>query len=302
MLRLFAYCPDSACESIWRQVAPRVHGANASTGHDLAPLLGGTAACEAVAFARQTAPEPKTVERLLAAGKHVLVIDHPGWPSDEMESLLHTAERAGVQLAVLNSNRYQPSRALVKQQIFEHLAPVGLLRSYRWEPNATDLSPPVAGLPAGLVDDLDLALWLCDQPVERVYAIEQELRDAAEPAGRYLQVHLGFTRGMALIDYTNRLLPGDSYHSLSVIGFSGAAYAEDDQNMQLAFRGGEAKALHSSGQPILAWTATVQEFVDALANGHDLAHSVTEWRQVFALADAVNRSLASHQAIAGEDH
>jgi hypothetical protein len=44
----------------------------------------------------------------------------------------------------------------------------------------------------------------------------------------------------------------------------------------------------------------VQEFVDALAGGHDLAYSVTAWRQVLALANAVNRSLSSRQAIAGE--
>jgi predicted dehydrogenase len=279
-----------------------MHGANIFTGHDLAELLDGTATFDAVAFARRPTPEPKTVESLLAAGKHVLVIDHPGWQSDEMESLLRTAERAGVQLAVLNSNRYQPSRKLVKQQIADHLGPVGLLRSYRWEPNAADILSPVAGLPAGLIDDLDLALCLCGQPVERVYAVEHAIRDAEEPTGRYLQVHLGFTSGMALIDYTNRLPPGDSYQSLSVIGFSGAAYAEDDQNMQLAFRGGEAKALPTTRHPILAWTAVVQEFVDALAGGHDLAHSITDWRQVFALADAVNRSLASRQSIVWEGH
>ena len=44
----------------------------------------------------------------------------------------------------------------------------------------------------------------------------------------------------------------------------------------------------------------VQEFVDSLAAGDDLSGSVTAWQQVFAVADAVNRSLASGQAIVWE--
>src|SRR5580692_4953495 len=88
MLRLFAHSPDSEIASLWRQVAGRVRGVNILTGDHLACCLDGTVECDAVAMARSAMPARTDVERLLASGKHVLLVDHPGWPADEMESPL----------------------------------------------------------------------------------------------------------------------------------------------------------------------------------------------------------------------
>jgi hypothetical protein len=113
-----------------------------------------------------------------------------------------------------------------------------------------------------------------------------------------VQVHLGFPGGgMALLDFDGRLPPGDGYRSLSVIAFAGAAYADDHTNMQLVYRGGHPQAVRTeehAGQ--LAELA--QEFVDALRDGRNLT---TIWRDVFAVADAVSRSIASGQAVTLEE-
>jgi hypothetical protein len=104
---------------------------------------------------------------------------------------------------------------------------------------------------------------------------------------------------MALVEYAGRLPPGDGYQSLSVIGSAGAAYADDHANMQLVYRGGRPQAVRTDeGAGHLA--ALVQEFVDALAAGRDTSGTVTAWQRVWAVVDAVQRSLEARQAIALE--
>ena len=90
---------------------------------------------------------------------------------------------------------------------------------------------------------LDLANWLFGTPPDRVYA------RAAEPG--YLQVHLGFSGGgMALIDVSDDLPPGDGYRSVTVIGSDGAGYADDHRNRNLVFGGGRRGRPQSGrGQP-----------------------------------------------------
>jgi hypothetical protein len=103
---------------------------------------------------------------------------------------------------------------------------------------------------------------------------------------------------MALLDFTDRLPPGDGYRSLSVIAFNGAAYADDHQNMQLVYRGGSPQAVRTeerAGQ----LAAIAQDFVDGLRTGRDLTTaSETAWRDVFVVADAVGQSITCGQAVA----
>src|SRR5207248_1137994 len=55
------------------------------------------------------APERSAVERLLHAGKHVLLAAEPGASWDDLEALWDAARRANVQLAVVNPDGYLPS-------------------------------------------------------------------------------------------------------------------------------------------------------------------------------------------------
>lgn len=233
-------------------------------------------------------------EQLLGGGAPVLLVADPCPTADAMESLFATARTSGVPFAVVNLDRYLPSRQLIKKQLAGPLGEPGLIRSHRWEPPSADRASDPAALPDALLRDLDVALWLAGRAPNRVYATGQKAEGAAD---RCIQVHLGFANGgMALLDYTNRLPPGDGYQSLSVIASSGAAYADDHQNAQLLYCGGNAQAVRTkerAGQ----LASVAQEFVDALRAGQNLSASATDWHAVFALAKIVQKSLASGRAV-----
>src|SRR5262249_40860033 len=147
------------------------------------------------------------------------------------------------------------------------------------------------GLPGKLVGDIDLTLWLATLPPNLVHAVESPA-DAAVP-GRFIQVHLGFPGdGMALVDYSDPLPAGDESAELSVIGPSGAAYADDHQNMQLVYRGGHPEAVRT-GEGVRHLVTLTQEFVDALSAGRDVSASLEGWQNVLPVVAAVRRSLAS---------
>ena len=100
---------------------------------------------------------------------------------------------------------------------------------------------------------------------------------------------------MALIDYSNQLPEGDGYQSLSVIGSTGAAYADDHQNMQLVFRGGHAQAVRAE-ETGRRHAALIQELVDGLKAGGDVSSTVADWRRVVDLANAVTQSMQTHSS------
>ena len=178
---------------------------------------------------------------------------------------------------VVNPDRFLPSRQLIRQQLDAgKLGEVGLVRVHRWEPQDSASGDETHGLPTSLVRDLDVVLWLIGQSPDAVYAVEQADSKSDGSRGRFLQVHLGFPSGaMALLDFADRLPPGEGYQSLSVIGSAGTAYADDHQNMQLVFRGGRPQAVRAdeSGR---RHSALVQEKVEALQAGGDVSAHVAE--------------------------
>lgn len=238
---------------------------------------------------RDTDPEVALVastaaaEHWLTAGAHVLLVAAPVPAVATILRLCDLAQQRGRDFAVVNPDRYLPSRRLLRAQLDAHLGAPGLLRLHRWGPAAFDV-----------LRDLDLVLWLMGQLPERVYALKRNA------SGQYLQIHLGFPGGgMALLDLTDRLPPGDGYLSLSVIAAHGAAYADDHQNVQLAYRGGTPVALRTDeGDGHLA--ALTQEFLDAVRAGQSVPTREAEWRAAHAVADAVRRSLSAGNAVALE--
>ena len=72
-----------------------------------------------------------------------------------------------------------------------------------------------------------------------------------------------------------------------VIGSAGAAYADDQQNMQLLYKGGQARGVMAQ---------------EILASGHDVAGMITDWDGVLHVAAAVLLSLQSRQAVSLEGH
>jgi predicted dehydrogenase len=285
----------SGDESAWHGVASRLLKATIETCFDVARMPAPPEACDAMVFVGHNHPEPELIERCLSAGKHVLLATGPYVSSDVLETLSVAARDAEVRLAIVNPDRFLPSRQVIRQQLDAGcLGAPGLVRLHRWEPAAgrtLDMSP-------GWVRDLELAIWLAGKLPNLVYAIEPVANDRDTLPGPILQIHLGFPEGaMALIDYAACLPAGEGYQSLSVIGSAGAAYADDHQNMQLVYQGGRPRAMRAD-EGAVQLGAMVQEFVDALHAGHDFAASVSAWRDVLAVVEAVERSLVSRQAIA----
>lgn len=229
-------------------------------------------------------------EELLRAEVPVLLVAEPCPSPLAIEVLYNEARRAGVVCEVVNPDRYLPSRQLIRKQLGGPLGDAGLIRSHRWQPGATT---EVAELPEPLIRDLDVTLWLAGRKPDRVFAVERK-----DAGGRFVQVHLGFPHGgMALLDFDSRLPAGDGYSSLSVIAQSGAAYADDHQNTQLLYRGGNPQAIRTeerAGQ----LAAIAQDFVKVLKKIGGLDASA--WKDVFAVANAVTASLASGSAVALE--
>ena len=290
-IRLAVSHPDEAGRAA---LAARLRGATVEPCGDLTAFRGPPDGPDAVMLVGPAIPDITTVRQLLAAKSHVLLVADP-CPSGKMIQALFTfAESAGVRLTVVNPDRYLPSRQLVRRQLPVPLGEPGLIRLHRWEPTATDHP---SGLPDRLLRDLDTVLWLTGRRPNCVFAVEQKSDDLA---GRYLQVHLGFPGGgMALLDFTDRLPAGDSYQSLSVIASDGAAYADDHQNVQLLYHGGRPQAVRTeerTGQ----LAAIALDFVDALRSGREPEGGSAVWRDVFAVADAVTRSLATGQAVTPE--
>jgi predicted dehydrogenase len=261
----------------WQELKPRLRGVTlgAWLAHAELHTIDG-----AVFFG-----QPRTdIERFLREGKHVLVSADAGWSKEMLQSLAEIAQKANARFTVANSERYLPSRRLIRQQLDAgKLGEPGLIRLHRWAPAEHDGSAP---------RDLDLVMWYFGKPPNLVYAVGHV-------------VHLGFPGGgMALLDHA--VIPGDRYDSLSMICSRGAAYAEDHQNMQLIFRGGSTRAIRTD-EGIQQWSALVQEFVDSIV-GQDSdpvmkttgLESYPTWPQVLTVSEAVHQSLRTKQAVVPE--
>lgn len=195
-------------------------------------------------------------------------------------------------------------------------------------------------LPGQLLRDLDLACWLIGRSPNVVYAVTHsdpalsaESRATQPPSGTLddsvqgdlIQIHLGFgpedlageprnqiarpvdgllehrTGAMALLTYSSRLPAGDGYQSLSVIGASGAAYADDHRDRQLVFLGGTPRAVW--GGEGNHYVPLIQAFIDrfpepaGFQEPAGLVNGSLEWQRLIDLATAVQKSLASKQSV-----
>src|SRR5262249_45137969 len=108
-------------ESAWHEVARRLRGATLD-------LAAPPYTCDAVVLTREDVP----AERLLDAGKHVLLADELDLTQERLAAWSALMRPGGPQLAVLDRDRYLPSRQLIRQQLDLHLGEPGLVRSHRW--------------------------------------------------------------------------------------------------------------------------------------------------------------------------
>ncbi|MCE9529216.1 MAG: hypothetical protein K8R36_24475 [Planctomycetales bacterium] len=177
-----------------------------------------------------------------------------------------------------------PSRQLIKRDLDAgKLGEPGLIRIHHWESGEeTDAGHQ---LPSALLQQIDVILWLVGKSPTVVYAVENGDKSKGKQ-GRYIQIHLGFPGdAMALLVYSSLHPPGDPYRSLHVIGSAGAAYADDQQNMQLLYKGGQPRGVMAQ---------------EVMMSEPQRVAIPQNWDHVVAIADAVNRSLMSRQAVSLE--
>ena len=142
--------------------------------------------------------------------------------------------------------------------------------------------------------EIALVQWLFEERPDRIYA-----RRSAHGSGSYVQVHLGFPAGgMALIDCASTLRAGRGYYSLSVIGASGAAYADDHHNTHLVFRGDDPRALISASNQEGAWIARqLEEFLRAIRDHRAPAVTGADGQAAIELAEAVEASISKSRPL-----
>lgn len=237
----------------WRAGKIALHGANFEPAAP--PVM-----CDAVIVVEATGD---TVDALLAANKHVLLLDLAGLNRERIDAW-SAQVRSGQQFGIVNRDRYLPSRQLIRQQIERNLGTPGLIRLHRWA--ATLSEPP-------LLSDLDLVTWLMGQMPNVVYASK---------ADGLLHAHLGFPGGgMALLSHAAGPHLAAGYTSLSVIASSGAAHAEDHANRQLHFTDAGVQALPTGEQ--VALTPLAQSFVDAIEAKADVRAGLDAWMRILDL-------------------
>ena len=101
---------------------------------------------------------------------------------------------------------------------------------------------------------------------------------------------------MAMIDIAGSLPAGDGYFSLSMIGGTGAAYADDHHNMNLLYAGDQPKALRTSeGRADLA--GQLQEFVDAIHEQRQATVILKDATRAIAVTEQIIESANSNHVI-----
>jgi len=240
------------------------------------------------------------------AGKHLLVETPLALSSGAADEMIAARDDGNVCLMLGQADRFQPSLRVVREELAAgHLGQPGLVRVHRWEGRTTggwqqsqrDVRQNGGTILGRVVRDIDLACWLIGRQPTEVFAVGRNPTQATDAAWDYVQLHLGFAAGaMALIDYCGALPAGDDYFSLSVVGSTGAAYADDHHNMQLLYRDGSPAALKTD-QAQHQLLAQLQEFVGAIEAGREPSITATDGRHAVRVAEAANESIATGQTV-----
>ena len=241
-----------------------------------------------------------------AAGKHVLAAMPLAHSRDAALRIISACREAGVRLMVAQASRFSPALQTVKESLDGgQLGDPGLVRIHSWKAapdggwqRAAEDSGQDSDrqrLLSGLVGEIDLACWLFGGRPDLVYALERNTSGPSSHDPDYVQLHLGFAGGgMALIDYTPSLPQGDGYFSLSLIGSSGAAYADDHRNMQLLYGGGRTAAI-KVGEGEALRILQLQEFINSIEENRAPPVTGADALQVIDVAEAAAASLATGQ-------
>jgi UDP-N-acetyl-2-amino-2-deoxyglucuronate dehydrogenase len=261
---------------------------------------------DAVVIHGSVADRPAFASAAALAGKHVFVSSPLGGTIEDVEQVAAVCQKAGVTLAVGSHVRTDPSIAAMKGALDSgKLGVPALLRVHCWEPRGTGEPDrwtaihhrDFGEIRSQVIQQLDLAAWMFQQSPADAFAVGQGKNAEKTAWPDYLQIHLGFPGGgMALISLSRSLPAGDGYWSASLIGSTGAVYADDHQQTQLLFRGDHPRGIKGN-EMVPAIVAQLHDFQQAIATQRDPAIPAEEMKIALSLADAVWNSLATHQPI-----
>jgi predicted dehydrogenase len=234
----------------------------------------------------------ETARSAAAAGKHVFLASPMARSAAEAEEVITACRAAGVRLMIGESLRFRPSIAAVKAALDSRkLGDPALLRVHSWQPprpGANELYGDVIWSQAA--QHLDLAKWMFSGLPTEIFVLGKAGQTDARRGPEYVQIHLGFPRGgMALISLAHALPAGDGYDSLSLVGSTGAAYADDHYQTHLLYRGGTPAALKAR-EGIAAATAQLREFIDAVESNRDPSVTGADGKIALQLTDAARRA------------
>lgn len=272
-------------------------GVIATTLEDL--LANHTDALDAAMVCSPLSRRVSDACQLAMAGKHVLVRTPIANSVDEVGRLLNACHSAGVKLMVGNSWRFRPSMVAIQRALESgKLGRPVFLRIHAWTPQTTALSDgpltqfTISQTTRDLVDLLDMTQgWFEELPTE-VFAIG--VPGIADSNERYvdLQTHLSFpSDGMALVSLAHSLPLGAGYHGITLIGSSGAAYADDHNQSQLLYRGGHPSATIAREEQ-QAFVGMFRAFVESIKQDQLPRSTAVDARDAIILADAVLQSAA----------
>ena len=253
----------------------------------------------------QSCPRLRAVQvcKAAAAGKHILVSTPMARSTAEAEQVVIACKSAGVKLMVGNSWRFRPSIVMVKQALDSgKLGRPSLLRIHAWSGSCissaideiVDGTQPQAGTWPELFDVLDLAQWFFgEHPIDVVTLVRPD-PNAMKNQVDFLQSHLAFkSGGMALISLSHSLPAGANYNCLTMIGSSGAAYADDHDQTQLLYQGrfpGGFPQTIKTGEGLQVQINMFREFVESIQQDRSPNTTVEDGRAAIAMVEAVLNS------------
>lgn len=307
-------CPGNVAP--WRGIAMRLRDAcftvvadhDSTLGRSVADAIGASVVVDsleaalnrhseefdAVILSTSLSMRPELAQLAGRAQKHMMVDAPVSGTLAEAEAMIDAAEQQGVCFAVRETLRFTPSIRVIQDRLtMGKLGHPSLLRVHRWRSIHHDKRPHLAHT---LFADVDLALWLFNARPTEVYALARG-GGGTGTTPDYIQVHFGFPSGaMALLDFSAAHPEGKGYDSLSLIGSTGAAYADDHHNTHLLFKGGDPAALISDqGYGHLA--LELQGFVDAIKGKTEPPVGSKDCLAVHRVIEAIGRSLHAKQVI-----
>lgn len=232
---------------------------------------------------------PQLTAQCAQARKHLLLCGPLVHSVPDLDDIVARCRDANVRLMIGDTIRFSPSINAIKVALESgRLGVPALLRSHAWYPEEPGL---MAEQNPKTFQQLDLAQWVFKTLPTEIYAAAHGVHKAT------LQIHFGFPgAAMGLITICESLPPGDGYSACTVIGSTGAAYADDQRQMQMVYQADGIKAKRTS-EGMLARVEELREFVGAINQNREPSVSGADARRVLIMMEAVHRSIQLRQPL-----